>query len=62
MVEDFSQILSIEESAYYKGLYHVLGGKLSPLSGIGPDKLNIAALLKRISENDVKEVILCAQS
>ena len=58
VVEDFSQILSIEESAYYKGLYHVLGGKLSPLSGVGPDKLNIATLLKRIGENDVREVIL----
>ena len=58
VVEDFSQILSIEESAFYKGLYHVLGGKLSPLSGIGPDKLNIASLLKRAGENDVKEIIL----
>lgn len=56
VVEDFSQILSIEESAFYKGLYHVLGGKLSPLSGIGPDKLNIAKLLNRVS--DVKEIIL----
>ncbi len=58
VVEDFSQIFSIEESAFYKGLYHVLGGKLSPLSGVGPDKLNIAALLKRVNSGDVKEVIL----
>jgi recombination protein RecR len=58
VVEDFSQIISIEESAFYKGLYHVLGGKLSPLSGIGPDKLNIASLIKRLEDSEVSEIIL----
>lgn len=49
-------VLAIEKTGYYRGLYHVLGGVLSPLNGIGPDDLNIQDLLHRLS--DIKEVIL----
>lgn len=48
VVEEASDIGAIERSGEYRGLYHVLGGRLSPLEGIGPDELNIKALLSRI--------------
>ncbi len=57
VVEQPGDIISIEKSGGYNGLYHVLGGALSPLDGIGPDKLNFAAFMKRIDES-VKEIIL----
>ncbi|MCP3965237.1 MAG: recombination protein RecR [Lentisphaerae bacterium] len=58
VVEDFTQIMTIESSACFRGVYHVLGGKLSPLENKLADTLTTEALLKRISENDVREVIL----
>jgi recombination protein RecR len=58
VVEDFSQILSIENSAFYKGVYHVLGGKLSPLENKHAGMLKIDSLLQRIETLKVKEVIL----
>lgn len=48
----------IERSFSFNGLYHVLGGEISPIDGIGPDDLNIAPLIKRLSNPAVKEVIL----
>jgi recombination protein RecR len=48
VVEEASDIMAIERTGEYGGLYHVLGGRLSPLDGIGPDELNVAALLGRI--------------
>ncbi len=57
-VEEASQIHSIEQSGLFKGVYHVIGGKLSPLEGKGAGELNILNLLKRIEEGHVKEVIL----
>lgn len=48
VVEEASDIVAIERTGEYGGLYHVLGGRLSPLDGIGPDELNIAALLRRV--------------
>lgn len=48
----------IEKTAVYSGLYHVLGGVLSPMDGIGPDDLNIAALLSRLASEDIAEVVL----
>ncbi|GAB4329240.1 MAG: recombination mediator RecR [Calditrichia bacterium] len=56
VVEDAATILMLEKTNEYHGLYHVLGGVISPLDGVGPDDLNIKALLSRLS--DVKEVIL----
>jgi len=58
VVEDFSQIFSIENSAFYKGVYHVLGGKLSPLENRHAGLLKIDSLLERIETLQVNEVIL----
>ncbi len=58
VVEEASDIASIERSSEYRGLYHVLGGRLSPLDGVGPDKLSIDKLLGRIHPDNVREVIL----
>jgi len=57
VVEEANDVLALEKTAEYKGLYHVLGGALSPLDGIGPDNLRIKELLTRLKD-DVKEVIL----
>jgi recombination protein RecR len=58
IVEDFIQ-LPVIEAASYRGKYHILGGKLSPLEGITPDKLKIDSLQKRLSENkNIKEVLI----
>ena len=58
VVELPKDVMRIESTGVYKGLYHVLGGHIAPLDGIGPDKLNIDALLKRARQPDVKEIIL----
>jgi recombination protein RecR len=61
VVEDTRDVLAIENTAQYNGLYHVLGGIISPLEGIGPSDLRIDSLLRRIAEADtdpVKEIIL----
>ncbi len=58
VLEDFSQIMSIESSSYYKGLYHVLGGKLSPLQNRSAADLNIDTLLQRIDKLEIREIIL----
>jgi recombination protein RecR len=57
VVEEPSDVLALEKTHEYKGLYHVLGGSLSPLEGIGPDDLKIKELLTRISPT-VEEIIL----
>ncbi len=57
LVEDFTQIKNIEES-FFKGVYHVLGGKMSPLTGVNIEDLNIDSLIKRINTYNTKEVIL----
>lgn len=58
VVEEASDIASIERAGEYRGRYHVLGGRLSPLDGVGPDDLTIGALLERIAPEAVQEVIL----
>ena len=50
--------MALEKSGAYRGSYHVLHGKLSPINGVGPDNLNIASLLKRVKESDSPEIIL----
>jgi recombination protein RecR len=57
VVEEASDIAAIDGSGVYRGLYHVLGGCLSPLDGVGPDELNMDSLLARLSD-DVGEVIV----
>ncbi len=58
VVEEPQDVAAIEKTAEYKGLYHVLHGVLSPLDGVGPDDLNLKDLVKRVLDNDVKEVIV----
>ena len=58
VVSEFQDIFAIESTHEYQGLYHVIGGVLSPLDNIGPDELNIKSLIKRIEEKEVKELIL----
>ncbi|MGE0223600.1 MAG: recombination mediator RecR [Acetobacteraceae bacterium] len=58
VVESVGDLWALERSGVHRGLYHVLGGTLSALSGIGPDDLNIAPLIVRIEEGRVAEVIL----
>jgi recombination protein RecR len=58
VVEEASDIASIERAAEFRGLYHVLGGRLSPLDGVGPDDLAVDDLLARIEPEGVTEVIL----
>ncbi|MEQ8416687.1 MAG: recombination mediator RecR [Imperialibacter sp.] len=60
VVEDIHDVLAIENTSQYNGLYHVLGGIISPMNGVGPDELNIQSLVDRIAGKDgeVQEVIL----
>ncbi len=59
LVEDTRDVLAIENTSQYNGLYHILGGIISPLSGIGPNDLNIQSLLNRLEQNhEIKEIIL----
>jgi recombination protein RecR len=58
VVEDINDLIAIEKSNEFTGVYHVLGGVLSPLNGIGTEQLRIKELLARLKENEVKEVIL----
>ncbi len=59
IVEDTRDVLAIENTAQYRGLYHILGGIISPLMGIGPNDLNIESLIKRVEqEPEIQEIIL----
>lgn len=58
VVCDFKDVLAVENTAQFKGKYHVLGGLISPIDGISPDDLNIDKLLERVESENVKEVII----
>lgn len=58
VVEDSRDVLAIEDTAQYQGLYHVLGGIISPMAGVGPADLNIESLIEHVAQGEVKEVIL----
>ena len=58
VVEEASDIGAIERTAEYRGVYHVLGGRLSPLDGVGPDDLTVASLVRRVEAGEVREVIV----
>jgi recombination protein RecR len=58
VVESIRDVIAIESTQQYSGLYHLLGGILSPLDGIGPEQLNISTLHSRIKENNVEELIM----
>lgn len=58
VVENIKDVMAIENTVQYKGQYHVLGGIISPIDGIGPSDIEIASLIERVKEKKVKEVIL----
>lgn len=62
VVEDIRDVMAIENTGQFKGRYHILGGKISPMEGIGPSDLNIESLLHRIQEENISEVILALSS
>ena len=58
VVEEAKNIMSFERAGTYNGMYHVLDGLISPLDGINPEDINIDTLLKRVEENNIKEIII----
>ncbi len=58
VVEDTRDVLAIENTAQYRGLYHVLGGIISPMEGVGPNDLHIDSLVRRLPGSEVKEIIM----
>lgn len=62
VVENIQDVMALEQTQQYKGLYHVLGGVISPMDGVGPNMLEIASLVDRVEEGGVEEVILALSS
>jgi recombination protein RecR len=62
VVEDIRDVMAIESTSQFNGLYHVLGGKISPIEGIGPQNLEIESLVRKASEGKVKELIFALSS
>lgn len=58
VVENIKDVMAIENTVQYKGQYHVLGGIISPIDGIGPSDLEVASLIERVKNEEVKEVIM----
>lgn len=58
VVENIKDVMSIEQTQQFNGLYHVLGGIISPMEGIGPQDLTIEQLVKRVEQENIKEIIL----
>ena len=62
VVEDVRDVMAVEATGQFRGVYHVLGGKIAPMEGIGPNDLTIDALLNRVKEQDVHEIIFALGS
>ncbi|MGX1023288.1 recombination protein RecR [Psychroflexus sp. MBR-150] len=62
VVEDIRDVMAIENTQQYKGLYHVLGGKISPMDGIGPQNLNIDSLVQKVKDGKIDEIIFALSS
>lgn len=62
VVEDIRDVMAIENTNLFKGIYHVLGGKISPMEGIGPSQLNIMPLIEKVRSGKVKELIFALSS
>ncbi len=62
VVENIQDVMAIENTMQYRGVYHVLGGVISPMDGISPGNLNIESLIERVAKGDVKEIILALSS
>lgn len=58
VVQDYRDVLAIENTGLYKGVYHVLGGLISPMEGVGPSNLTIESLIQKVATQEVSEVIL----
>ncbi|MEZ4803789.1 MAG: recombination mediator RecR [Gelidibacter sp.] len=62
VVEDIRDVMAIENTSSFRGLYHVLGGKISPMDGIGPNNLNIDSLVEKVKQGKIKELIFALSS
>ena len=62
VVENIQDVMAVENTQTYRGLYHVLGGIISPMDGVGPGDLEINSLLERVAQGDIREVILALSS
>lgn len=62
IVEDIRDVMAIENTNQFKGIYHVLGGKISPIDGVGPSQLNITTLVEKISKGETEEIIFALSS
>ncbi|WP_394750451.1 recombination mediator RecR [Spongiimicrobium salis] len=62
VVEDIRDVMAIENTGQYRGLYHVLGGKISPMEGVGPQDLFIDSLIQKVKEGKIKELIFALSS
>ena len=62
VVEDIRDVMAIESTSQFKGLYHVLGGKISPIEGIGPQELKIESLVNKVENAEIKELIFALSS
>lgn len=62
VVEDVRDVMAIENTGQFKGIYHVLGGKISPIDGIGPSQLKISSLVEKVNAGNVTEMILALSS
>jgi len=62
VVEDVRDVMAIESTAQFQGLYHVLGGKISPMEGIGPGHLKIDSLINKVKSGDIKELVFALSS
>ena len=62
VVEDVRDVMAIENTSSFKGLYHVLGGKISPMEGIGPNELNISPLVEKAKNGKINEIIFALSS
>jgi recombination protein RecR len=62
VVEDIRDVMAIENTRTYKGIYHVLGGKISPIDGVGPSQLKITSLIDKVKQGNCKEIIFALSS
>lgn len=62
VVEDIRDVMAIENTGQFRGIYHVLGGKISPIDGVGPSQLNINSLVEKVKSGEVKEIIFALSS
>ncbi|MDI9258515.1 recombination mediator RecR [Flavobacterium sedimenticola] len=62
VVEDIRDVMAIENTGQFKGIYHVLGGKISPVDGIGPSQLHIASLVEKVKAGGIEELIFALSS